>query len=318
MRSPDLPSRADGFPWGQGELYYPRTLSLHLTDLCNSRCVFCGAYAHGHQQDEVITTKILQFLEDHRGQEWTAVNIHGGEPTIRPDFLTILKTIRDLGYEKIIIQTNAIKMADPKFAAEVHRIGVDIFSISFHGHTPQLQDRITGVSQSFTRAIQGIKNIKRADTRLRLTTVVCKLNYAFLPKIGKLALAEGVDHLNICALLPDGSAALCSDDLLVTYSEAAPYIKETIDFAVKAGQTVTLEAFPYCALRGRELYQINWENQVLKVLYRDLVLDDHNRFVTASVRSKGEKCRNCRANSRCVGVYTDYIKRYGWEEFIPY
>jgi MoaA/NifB/PqqE/SkfB family radical SAM enzyme len=305
-------------PIGEGRIYDPYTISLHLTDLCNRACIFCAEDSHHRSQDSVKTEKLLEFLEKHRGDKWSAVNIHGGEPTTRKDFFTILEKIREMGYKKIILQTNAIKMADRAFAARVHAIGVDLFNAGFHGHTQELMDRITQTEKSFELALKGFHNIKEAGSLLRITPVICRLNYKYIKDICQVAVENGVDQVHISAMQPGGGAESCLDQLMIPYAQAYPYIKEAIDYLVGQNKMVTLEGFPYCVVPGCEKYQLNWKKQQLKVLYRDLIIDDFNDFLEVTMRTTPAVCSPCILKSYCSGVYSAYISFYGPGEFKPY
>jgi MoaA/NifB/PqqE/SkfB family radical SAM enzyme len=318
MKQETLQDKSLSVPIGEGRIYDPFTISLHLTDLCNSACIFCGEDSFHRSEDSVKTGKLIEFLEKHRGDKWSTVNIHGGEPTIRKDFLTILEKIRELGYKKIILQTNAFKMANREFAAKVHSIGVDVFTVGFHGHTPALMEQLTQTKKSFELAIKGFHRIKEAGSLLRITPVICRLNYKNIKNICRVAIENGVDHINISAMQPGGNAEGCLDQLMISYAEAFPYIKEAIDYALAENRIVTLEGFPYCAVPGFEKHQINWKKQQLKVLYRDMNIDDFNDFLDVTMRSKEKKCKKCTLKSYCGGVYSNYISFYGWDEFKAY
>lgn len=303
---------------GAGRLYDRFTLSLHLTDVCNASCRFCGENSHSRKSDLVSTESLLDFLRKNAGGKWTAVNVHGGEPTLRPDFLEILRAIRELGYERIILQTNALRLANAAFCAQVQAIGVDVYTSGFHAADPATTRSITGVSRGFELALRGFENIKRDGSVLRTTTVVCSLNAATLEDVTALCVDVGVDHVNLSAMQPGGSAEADLDRLLVPYAEAYPHLARAIDQAVAADRIVTLEGFPYCAVPGRERYQVAWADQQLKVLYRTMVFDDFNAFLNATMRSQGEPCGTCVLRGECGGVYKGYLDHYGWDEFTPY
>jgi hypothetical protein len=87
---------------------------------------------------------------------------------------------------------------------------------------------------------------------------------------------------------------------------------------VSARCVVTLEGFPYCAVPGHEVYQVNWEEQALKVKYRDIVMERYNRFLDVMLRIKGQLCTMCYAERLCGGAYKEYISHYGWSAFKAY
>lgn len=88
-----------------------KALSVHLTDVCNSKCSFCIVDSPFVKDDTISRSRVSQFLRDHAGMGYEAVNIHGGEPTIRRDLMEILDEIRDLGYPAVLLQTNGRKMS---------------------------------------------------------------------------------------------------------------------------------------------------------------------------------------------------------------
>ncbi len=58
------------------------------------------------KDDSISRKRVSRFLRDDAGKGYEAVNIHGGEATIRRDLLDILDEIRELGYPTVFLQTN--------------------------------------------------------------------------------------------------------------------------------------------------------------------------------------------------------------------
>lgn len=302
-----------------GILYHPYTVSLHMTDACNSRCRFCAEASYEHTQDLTHEEEIFKFIESHDTNKWTALNIHGGEPTLSPKLLEVIQTAKKLGYRYIILQTNAQRIGtDREFAEELDASGVDLYNIGFHGSNSEIMDRLTGVSGSFDRAINGIRTIVEFHKPIRITTVISAQNYKDLSAIVSLASQEGISHINISAMQIAGSALSNLDMLFVTYYEARPYIEEAVRLAQSLGIVVTFEGLPYCVLKGLEKYQVDWAAQQLKVLYRTIIIDDFNKFLTQTIRTFGLQCENCLKRDVCSGVYKEYANKQGWSEFHPY
>src|SRR3954452_4555820 len=148
-----------------------KALSIHLTDICNSKCTFCIVDSPFMQHDTISRRRVSRFLRENAGQSYEAVNLHGGEATIRRDFLEILEEIRDLGYPTVYLQTNGRKLARMSFAEQVVERGVTLFIVSMHGATSLTQDRISGSLGSFQQAVQGIRNVKELGQRVRTNSV---------------------------------------------------------------------------------------------------------------------------------------------------
>ncbi len=301
-------------PLARGRLYDPRTLSLHLTDLCNEACVFCAADTRAGKEEHVSTAQLIATLDAHPPADWPTVNIHGGEPTLRSDFLELLECIRSRGYQRVILQTNALRMASQKFAEAVHHIGVDLFVCGFHAADPATNVRITRNTKAFELAQRGFERIKAGGARLRVTTVVCAENYTELPAIARLCASRGVDHLNVSALQPQDFAR----GSLVSYDDCRPYLMEAIEVALAAGLDVTLEGVPYCTSPGYEAYHVAWRSQNLKVAFHELTIDDFNSFLNATTRVWTAACKTCVLRAECGGVYRDYLEACGDSAFEPY
>ncbi|WDV48113.1 radical SAM protein [Clostridiaceae bacterium M8S5] len=302
-----------------GILYHPLTISVHMTDLCNSKCKFCSEASHEHTYDFVREKDIIKFLQSHNTSEWTALNIHGGEPTLSASLLKVVRCARNLGYSRIILQTNAHRIGtDKTFAIALNESGIDLYNIGFHGSKREIMDKLTGVHGSFDKALRGIRTISGFRKPIRITVVICAHNYKDISAIVLLVAKEEIAHINISAMQTGGSAMRNIESLFVSYSKARPYLEEAVCIAKSLGIKVTFEGFPYCVLKGMENYQVDWKAQRLKVLYRKIIIDDFNKFLTQTIRMYGPPCENCEQRVVCSGVYSEYANRNGWSEFDPY
>lgn len=80
-------------------LQYPEFMDIKITDKCHGRCLYC-------YQDSLPNkghcTDVVKKIKDYFGpmsenQRPFQVAIGGGEPTLHPDFIEVLKTFYDLG-----------------------------------------------------------------------------------------------------------------------------------------------------------------------------------------------------------------------------
>jgi MoaA/NifB/PqqE/SkfB family radical SAM enzyme len=292
-----------------------RFLSIHVTDLCNSTCSFCVVASPLYTKDTIQYEHIINFLKANAGQGWGSVNLHGGEATIHPKFIEILETIRNLGYPEVLLQTNAIRLADAAFANKIVDLGVGKFIISLHGDTPEMQDSQTGTSGGFARTIQGIRNVKTRDVHVRTNTVITKQNLSRLTDICRLACELGVDHVNLSNMHPVGSALFSRSTSMPTFNEMQEQVYKAVDLVVSYGSTMTLEGFPYCVIQDRIDYQLNNEVREIRMLMRGEVVEDYDNFMSDVMRIFGPPCTNCAVKKQCGGVYPQYIQYNGWDEF---
>jgi MoaA/NifB/PqqE/SkfB family radical SAM enzyme len=294
-----------------------KALSIHLTDVCNSKCTFCIVDSPYMKQDTVLRRRVSRFLREHAGQDYEAVSLHGGEATIRRDFLEILDEIRELGYPTVFLMTNGRKFARMDFARTVVEKGVSLFIVSMHGATAATQDRISLSRGSFDQAVQGIRNVKELGAAVRTNSVVCKDNYTELPEIIDLCLDLGTDQVTLSALHTSGTALRNFWDVTPRYDEIRPYVLEACERVVRSGTRLLMEGFPHCTVPGYEQYLVDWEENKYKVLYRSFVMDDYEGHMDDFTRVKDTRCGGCVFDQTCGGVYKEYAELIGWDEFHP-
>ena len=110
---------------------------IDLTNRCNMTCPVCFAnanaagYLYEPSFEEIV--KMLENLANQKPVRMNMVQFSGGEPTVRPDFLKIVKKARDMDFDYIQVNTNGIKMADIEFARAAKEAGVDNLYLQFDG-----------------------------------------------------------------------------------------------------------------------------------------------------------------------------------------
>lgn len=293
-------------------------LSIHLTDMCNNKCSFCVVDSPGQSREMASRKQIDRFIEAHRGQGFIAVNLHGGEPTVREDFFEILEKIAECGYPRVILQTNARRLASEQFAERAYNLGVDLFVVSIHGSDALTHEKITQVPKSFEQAIAGIRNVKALGARVRTNTVVSRINFEDFPNIMKLLISLNVDRINISALHTVGAAFKNFNLVTPTYKEAMPFVRRGAEMVRESGIVLTLEGFPLCIIQGLHEHLIDWASQKFKMLFRGVIIDNYETYMDDTMRIHGEVCIDCAFASKCGGVYKEYIAIRGWNEFIDW
>jgi MoaA/NifB/PqqE/SkfB family radical SAM enzyme len=292
-----------------------RQLSMHITDLCNSRCSFCVVGSPLTQVDAVRWEDLIAFLIDNADKGYDSVNLHGGEPTVHSRLLELLDVIRTLGYPEIHIQTNGRRLKDPAFVHQLAIRGVRLLVISLHGADSELQDALTQASGGFRETLAGISNAKRAGIRVRTNTVVTSQNLLQLCNIGELCVELEVDHVNISNLHPVGSGFFALDLMTPTVDQLRKHLPPLLQLLERHGTAVTLEGFPLCVISPYEHLVVEDRHRAIRMMYQGRVFEDYDSFMDTECREYGPPCDGCAARGRCGGVYKEYVERRGWTEF---
>ena len=79
--------------------------------------------------------KMLDMLATQKPVRANRIQFSGGEPTVRPDFLEIVRRARQKEFDYIQVNTNGIKMAEFEFAESAREAGVDNLYLQFDGLT---------------------------------------------------------------------------------------------------------------------------------------------------------------------------------------
>nr|WP_246565910.1 radical SAM protein [Tissierella carlieri] len=294
-------------------------MSIHLTDQCNQSCKFCVVDSYQERKENVNKRIIYKFLEGNRNKGYEVVNIHGGEPTIVPEFLDILARIKELGYPQVSLQTNGRTLKDFHFAKQLSDYNVNTFVISFHNTDKMEIADLANVNEEWLgEIIQGIKNAKAVGSRVRTNTVVYKNNLRNLCEIMKFIVEElDVDHINISAMHPAGRAYKNFYEVVPRYTEIIEPVMEAVDYVIKTDKELTLEGFPPCLLGEYKDYLVDWYDTDFKLLYHNFILNSYADFMSQSTKNLGTMCNGCNySHDRlCGGIYKEYIEKYGWDEF---
>ena len=134
-------------------------ITLRITESCNRNCSYCHWNKGDHYKTESIL-EILEFISQEFKSESILIYLHGGEPTLHPDFSLILKKIKEYNFE-LEVQTNFDK---PNEILKNYKY-IDILDLSFH----------YPINKNFK------KNLLKINKFLKINCV----DLVYLPKIEK-------------------------------------------------------------------------------------------------------------------------------------
>lgn len=108
---------------------------LPITDGCNLTCPYCFAASqprNAHRGLDEIEGMLRGALREGGGP--TPLQVSGGEPTVHPEFLDVVRRARGLGYSHIEVNTNGLRVASQEgFADEIRGAGADVLYLQFDG-----------------------------------------------------------------------------------------------------------------------------------------------------------------------------------------
>jgi MoaA/NifB/PqqE/SkfB family radical SAM enzyme len=219
--------------------------------------------------------------------------------------------------------TNGRMFAYPDFAKATVDAGVTDLVFSIHGPDAELHDQMTYVPGAFDDLIKGVANARAAGlTRIFGNCTVVKQNMARLPEIGALFLKLGIHHVEFIFVDPTyGGAYTNFIGLVPRISEAAPFMRETLDVGRRGGtRDFVVRYVPLCHFTDY-LDQVSEIREVATFRTRhwapDFQNDDVGAGRVAAGRAKTERCEGCSLYDRCEGLWREYLRRVGDDELTP-
>jgi MoaA/NifB/PqqE/SkfB family radical SAM enzyme len=323
---------------------------------CNERCKFCyyiQTVADRKKEKDLPTEEVKKRIAYIRGQGIDVLDFTGGEPTIRPDLLDLIRYAKSLGFTSLSMITNGVRMADPAYTKACVEAGIDDFLLSIHGNEASVHDRVTGVPGSFDKVVAAANHLRSHPVKTRVNCVISGYNYKTPVETLALFHSLGIQTANFILFNPIVEADWRSDPALnVAYSDAAPYLKQAIDLYRDKIRKITVRYIPLCLMRGYEAYVTNmpqlqydpdeWDylirtgiregkvvataalcvGMALYPFKKRLFTNGWNAFKHEGIKHflqrknkvYGPACRGCAYRGICDGLWRRYAEWKGFEE----
>lgn len=295
---------------------------LKLGFTCNNNCVHCVVTDKRSALD--LSTKEVEkvILEDSRLDKLVFT---GGEPTIRSDFLHLIKYAKEVGVKEIILQTNGRRFSDFEFANEASKY-LDLVLIAIHSHNEVIHEMITQRTRSWEETIIGFKNlVKIGKTIVHTQTVLSKLNCDNLLKTYDFIQLISPDiHMNLTFPHPNGSALTNFKIAVPKYKSIKKEVHKCLN---KYGNVIHTESIPLCYIhpyinktnvsesrffddaeivRGLDRGNVDASNTFFD---KKGIIDDYKEAILSDFR-KPDSCKLCIYNKNCFGVWKEYFDGY--------
>lgn len=288
-------------------------LELHLTYTCPERCVFCSEDHRmtEYKQFPVTWGRVATVLRMHAENGVQNIHVTGGEPTIHPRFIDVLKLSKKLGM-RTSVGTIGTMLARDDFAREALPY-LDEALFSIHGPSPEIHDKMTGREGSFEQVTTAFRNARNSNPRFGafVNTVVTRQNVHALPDTVAMADQMGAKLIVISNTTPEGAA-------FDKYSELAVPLKTLRDIvpkvmAKKPKAIIRFFGIPICilgphAMTSNDLHwdprvTVEWGSKPGKVVFEGLFSWKPDRK-----RARVSACEECDWNKVCMGVYEEYAR----------
>lgn len=275
---------------------------------CNNNCIFCCDLKFQNNKKSGPRPSIKKSsIKSNK------ILLCCGEPTGLNGIIEKVKYLKTK-YQIVAVATNGRRLSDIKFSDELFLSGIDEIFISLHGHNAKVHDKTTQVEGSFSETVEGIKNAvvfrkkqKNKNLKIAINLVLTKRNIHSLYQFILFAKNLGVNILNFDSLVPlrAGKGAFRTE--MPRYRDIVREFKNAIAQYNKNSKLSNLVVFlsnvPLCVSRAAScsdfMFILNKTDE-----FKDLIYPK-----TESI------CRKCTVGYFCEGIFAQYAKIYGLDEF---
>ncbi len=150
-----------------------KKLRVSLLDACNFRCIYCMPEnaSFSTKESRIPYQGLVSIIENFVKLGISEIRLTGGEPTLSPDFMNIVRAINHLPLEKLAVTTNGLTFK--KFASEL--ANTNLKSVNFSLDTLQAKKfhNITKVD-GFNKVMESIDLALAYGFSVKINAVIMK------------------------------------------------------------------------------------------------------------------------------------------------
>lgn len=292
-----------------------KTLSIETGIRCGNRCGFC--YQSGWRESDRLPDPGFDALAERmawgRENGFDAVGLSGGEPTIRKDFLDLVRHARKLGYSRVAVTTNGRRFQNETFARQAVEAGLDGIGWSIHGPEAALHDRLVGRDGAFDQARRGLANVARAARELdrrvdqNLFTLVNRLNAERIPEIGRLALRAGIRLVVMQPVIYSKGNLASAAELALPLDDLVAAIRNAARRAAREGWFVKLFNLPACFVTD-VASGIEHQSYPVEIFrYQESRAAGESRPAPGIGFVRLDRCAECLLGGHCPGLHQSLL-----------
>lgn len=208
-------SKTRAFQQGAGPRRPSPTMAVWaFTQACDQRCLACGPRSGRTLRDELTTEEALRLVDELAEMGVGEVVLIGGEAYLRPDFLQVIRAVRERGM-KATMTTGGYGFTKQHIDAAV-QAGLQLVSFSIDG-LAETHDALRRRAGSWVRAFEGLAHVRAAGASIAANTQINRRTMGQLVPLADLLAEAGIVSWQMFLTIPHGGAADHPDLVLQPY-----------------------------------------------------------------------------------------------------
>ena len=213
---------------------------IDLTNRCNLACPVCFAEVREgdtYYLDLETVRRMLAALAERRPVACHHIQFSGGEPTLHPQFLPIVRMAKGMGFSHIQVATNGSMFGSLDFTRRCEDAGLQTLYLQFDGMNDGVYHALRG-RKMLDSKIRAVSNVTQTNLRVVLVpTIVAGVNVDQLGPIFRFAL-EHSRHVTGISVQPMAATGRVG----IPNAENARF--NLADMALEFGRQTGLTRFP--------------------------------------------------------------------------
>jgi MoaA/NifB/PqqE/SkfB family radical SAM enzyme len=282
---------------------------------CNNHCDHCFISNRdefkGYSKQEVIS------LIDNTDAQ--IVVITGGEPTLHPDFIEIVRYIYATG-RHILLQSHGRAFSDPEYAAKVAPYLGKVF-IPVHHSVASIHDEMVHQEGAFEETWAGLRNLSKYNVIITTQTVITQRNYSNLPQLADL-IQKAFPSIKMTLTYPHAVGGAATKDVSPSLEAIHPFLQQTLakySHLIETHYIPPCYLFPYLATVHvvdiekslDELESATFDKDKLDILEGEWRVVKPNQLFEHYMRS--DRCSECALSDICFGIPKTYTTVLDYE-----
>jgi MoaA/NifB/PqqE/SkfB family radical SAM enzyme len=252
----------------------PLNLVWRITNICNLSCNHCFSMKHELKNADQIRKQTLERILSLAPPK---LNFTGGEPLLTPNFIAILKQLKE---KNIILTLTSNGLIMEKFIDEVSQY-IDWFILSIDHYRPEIHDALRKKEGLFNLCMRALSRMINEKKMVRVNSVISKKNINDMEKMAAFFKTSGVRCYELIQFLPKNNAMdvkeefAVDEQLFLSLSNEIKSKYETESFKIKINSNSIFKEYMIIEDDGF-LYTVNSLGEYCK---EDYIVEKNYNYV---------------------------------------
>jgi MoaA/NifB/PqqE/SkfB family radical SAM enzyme len=288
---------------------------IQLVRICNQKCRFCS---NPETDYRLSPDQAKARVDDFLSRGYDGIILTGGEPTLYPDLIEIIRHTAARGIHVRMI-TNGQKIADRSFLEELVAAGLSHVHVSVHTDDEKLQAMLTENEQSLANIRKAFDNLRDLSVTADPNIAIQAYNASHLDRIVRWLVAEWpfVRHVVFNFLDPSSNRVAEHKECIPRLADIEVSLLAALRFLHQSGRTFRVERVPLCYMT-----EFAWAStetrKIVKGEERIVHFLDERGMIRQTQWNHGKAavCACCSLESICAGLF-EMDRFYSSSELYP-